>query len=257
MRRIRVIPLLMIDNGKAVVTRGFKNPVYVGDPINAIKIFNDKEVDELIILDISDQKRNKTPDFNLIKDMASESFMPIAYGGHVNTVADAERVINSGIEKISFNTALFHNSEVVQTIAYRFGSQSVVASIDIEKNFFGKYVVKTRGGKELIKGGLDDILKRVVSLGVGEILLNFINNDGSLKGYDKHLLSQCTKCIRVPLVACGGASKVEDFVEAVKEGKASAVAAGAMFYFKGSFNSVLINYPDQQELSQKFYNQFD
>lgn len=252
-----MIPLLMIDNGKAVVTRKFKNPVYVGDPINAIKIFNDKEVDELIILDISKSKKNKTPDFNLIRDMASESFMPIAYGGHVRTVEDAERVINLGVEKISFNTALFYNPEVVQTMAYRFGSQSVVASIDVEKNFFGKYVVKTMGGKEYVKGTLEDILKRVVDLGVGEIVLNFINNDGALSGYDVNLLRQCTKSVKVPLVACGGASAIADFVEAIKNGGASAVAAGAMFCFKGSFNSVLINYPDQQELVQKFYNQFE
>jgi len=256
MRRVRVIPLLMLDGHKAVVTRKFKDALYVGDPINAIKIFNEKEVDELIILDITDKKKKHRPNFDLLQNMASESFMPLAYGGHVSTVADAERIINLGIEKICFNTSLFYYPEVVKEIVYRCGQQSVVASIDIGKNLFGKYIVKTRNGRQTIGSNIEEIIKNIAKLGVGEILLNSIERDGSNRGFDIPLINRIAKLVSVPLVACGGARSVDDFHAAIVDGKASAVAAGAMFYFKGGFNSVLINYPDQKLLTT-LYNAID
>jgi len=257
MRRIRVIPMIMLDEGKAVITRKFRKPIYVGDPINAIKILNDKEVDELIILDITNKGKRSTPDFALIEKMASESFMPLAYGGHVTTIADAKRIINCGIEKISYNTALFNNPEMVREFSEKFGSQSTIASIDIKKNLLGTYIVRTKNGSHKVGTDIDAILKSVTQLGVGEILVNSIDRDGSLEGYDVSLIEGMTKCVNVPLIACGGAANISDFVQVVNIGKASAVAAGAMFFFKGSFDAVLVNYPDQKALITHLYNKLD
>jgi cyclase len=247
----------MIDNGRAVITRQFKKPIYVGDPINAIKILNEKEVDELIILDITSKKNKTRPDFKLIEKMASESFMPLAYGGNVTTIEDAETLINCGVEKISFNSTLFSYPEVVKELSYRNGKQSVIASLDVKKNWLGSYVVKTNGGKQTIKKDLNSIVQDVLALGVGEILLNSIDKDGSLTGYDEILVRQVVDQINVPLIACGGASSVKDFTSVIRNGRASAVAAGALFFFKGGFNAVLVNYPDQQTLKSELYTRLE
>lgn len=257
MRRIRVIPVIMLDEGRAVITRKFDKPVYVGDPINAIKILNDKEVDELIILDITNKRKRSSPDFELIAKMASESFMPLAYGGHVARLADAERIINSGIEKISFNTALFNNPQMVKDFSEKFGSQSTIASIDVKKNLMGTYIVRTKNGRSKVGTDIEAILKLITQLGVGEILVNSIDKDGSFEGYDVPLIQRMTRCISVPLIACGGATSISDFVKAANVGKASAVAAGAMFFFKGSFDAILVNYPDQKTLITHLYNNLD
>jgi cyclase len=253
MRRVRVIPLLLIDNGRAVITRKFKERIYVGDPINAIKILNDKEIDELIILDITRAAERSQPDFGLISKMASESFMPLAYGGHLNSVKDAEEIISLGIEKVSFNSAIFNNPEVIKEMSYRYGKQSIIASIDITKNWFGKLVV--RSNSNTVKTGTDirHILNKFVSLGAGEILLNVVHHDGMMQGYDLKIISNVTTMVDIPVVACGGAAIIEDFERAISNG-ASAVAAGAMFYFKGNRNSILINYPDQKMLTEKLYS---
>ena len=256
MKRVRVIPLLMIDNGRAVITRGFRNQIYVGDPINAIRIFNDKEVDELIILDISKKPKFNGPDFELISKMASESFMPLAYGGHLRTAKDAERIITSGIEKVSFNTALFSNPEMVGELANRYGKQSIIASIDYRKNWLGRYQVRTNNNTRTVRQKLEHILKHVLSLGVGEILLNAIDKDGTRTSYDLPMVEFVSRRVDVPVVACGGAASVKDFQKAIAHG-ASAAAAGAMFYFKGSFDAVLINYPNQQTLAAQLYDLLD
>ncbi len=253
MKRIRVIPLIMIDNGKAVVTRQFGAPIYVGDPINAIKILNDKEVDELFILDITSKRKRAQPDFSLLEDMASESFMPLAYGGHIASVEVAERIIKCGIEKISFNTSLFYLPKIVESLSARIGKQSVIASLDIKKNWLGHYRVYTKNGSEKVEGTLQQVVARVLSLGVGEILLTSIDRDGTRTGYDLELLRQVTAEVNIPVVACGGAHTISDFRNAVSLGGASAVAAGAMFFFKGGFNSVLVNYPDPSELEEQLY----
>lgn len=257
MNRIRVIPVIMLDGAKAVITRKFNNPIYVGDPINAIKILNDKEVDELIIVDITDKRKRSSPDFDLIEKMASESFMPVAYGGHIRKVEDAERLVKSGVEKLSFNTALFHQPELIRALSHQFGKQSIIASIDIKKNWVGRYAIKTENAQKQIGTNLESIISRIMDLGVGEVLLNSIDKDGTLSGYDCDLIKQVANSIKVPLIACGGASSIDDFVKAIVIGGASAVAAGAMFFFKGSFDAVLINYPDQNSLITHFYNQID
>jgi cyclase len=246
----------MIDNGRAVITRGFKNQIYVGDPINAIRIFNDKEVDELIILDISKKPTYNGPDFDLISKMASESFMPLAYGGHLHTVQDAERIITCGVEKLSFNTALFSHPEMIRELSHRYGKQSVIASVDFKKKWLGGYVVRTNRNTRSIRQNLEHILKHILSLGVGEILLTAIDQDGTRSGYYLPMIEFVSSRVDVPVVACGGAASVYDFQKAITHG-ASAAAAGAMFYFKGSFDAVLINYPNQQILSTQLYDLLD
>lgn len=257
MRRIRVIPVIMIEEGRAVITRKFNKSIYVGDPINTIKILNDKEVDELIILDITNKRKRSTPDFDLIAKMASESFMPLAYGGHIATIGDAEQIIKCGIEKISFNMALFNNPEMVKEFSGKFGSQSTIASIDVKRNLFGAYNVRTKNGSYKVGSDIESILESVTRLGVGEILVNSMDQDGSLEGYDVPLIERMTRCVNIPLIACGGAASISDFVKAVNVGKASAVAAGAMFFFKGSFDAILVNYPDQKTLITHLYNSLD
>jgi imidazole glycerol-phosphate synthase subunit HisF len=256
MKRVRVIPLLMIDNGRAVVTRRFTRPVYVGDPLNAIRIFNEKEVDELFIVDITRKPKREGPDFDLIGKMASESFMPIAYGGKLRTIQQVEKIITCGIEKISFNTALFSDPEMVMEASYRYGKQSIIASVDYRKNWLGKKVIRTHYNTLTVDGSVEENVRRIVSLGVGEIFLNAIDKDGTFTGYDEHMIRSVSELIDMPLVACGGAASVTDFKNAILHG-ASAVAAGAMFYFKGSVDAVLINYPNQRTLTTQLYDLLD
>jgi cyclase len=185
--------------------------------------------------------------------MASESFMPLAYGGHLNSIKDAETIITCGVEKISFNTALFSQPEMVRELSYRYGKQSIVASIDYRKGWLGKYAVRTNNNSRTVRLKMEGVLQHILSLGVGEILLNSIDRDGTLSGYDFAMIQFVSGQVNVPLVACGGAASVHDFKKAVDCG-ASATAAGAMFYFKGSFDAVLINYPSQQLLTAELYD---
>lgn len=253
MRRVRVIPVIMIDRGRAVVSRNFKSKIYVGDPINAIRIFNDKEVDEVFIVEVSRDARTVAPDFELIAKMASESFMPLTYGGYLRHIDYAERIITCGVEKISFNSALFSDPDMVHTLSDRYGKQSIVASIDYGRNWLGNYVVKTNHGTRTVKGPIEDHIRRVVGLGVGEVFLNSIERDGTFKGYDLAMIRFVSDLLKIPLVACGGAASIEDFRLAVEHG-ASAVAAGAMFFFKGGIESILINYPSQRTLTSELYD---
>ena len=252
MKRVRLIPVLMIDNGRAVVTRRFSRPVYVGDPLNTIRIFNDKEVDELFILDITREK-NRRPDFKLIARMASESFMPLGYGGHISTMEDVETIVSAGIEKVSFNTALFSKPDLVRKVASRYGKQSVVGSIDYVHTFFGQRKIRSNRNTQSVSGRFVDNIKKIVSLGVGEILLNSIDRDGSFSGYDLPTIAIVSEAVDIPVVSCGGASSLGDVVKAIGSG-ASAAAAGAMFYFKGSVDAVLINYPTQHQLTTRLYD---
>ncbi|MGC1242428.1 MAG: HisA/HisF-related TIM barrel protein [Chryseosolibacter sp.] len=256
MKRVRVIPLIMIENGRAVVTRHFKSPVYVGDPINAIRIFNDKEVDELFIVDITKHPKKSRPDFDLISKMASESFMPLAYGGHLRSMEHAETIVKSGVEKISFNTALFSNPEMIRELSGRYGKQSIIASIDYKKNWAGQEVIRTSHNTRSVAGAFERQLRYVLELGVGEVFLNAIQHDGTLKGYDLKMIHFVSKILNIPVVACGGAASIEDFRKAIEHG-ASAVAAGAMFFFKGGMDAVLINYPGQDKLTSELYGLLD
>ena len=253
MKRIRVIPVLLIKKGGLVKSARFKNHKYVGDPINAVKIFNDKEVDELAILDISATPEQKPPDMNMIAEIAGEAFMPLSYGGGISSVDQVRKILYSGIEKIVLNKSAHTRPELIHEIANSFGSQSVMVSIDVKKNIFGRYKVFTDNGAQ--NTGLNPIefAKQCESRGAGEILLNSIERDGTYNGYDLELVKSISRSVNIPVVACGGAGSLEDFRAAVTEGNASAVSAGSMFIFQRPHNAVLISYPKQSELVEKVY----
>jgi len=239
MRRIRVIPTLLMEGGGLVKTVRFKERKYVGDPINTVKILNDKEVDELVLLDIGATREGKSPDIARITEVAGECFMPLAYGGGITKLSQIKDILNAGVEKVILNTAFIKTPELVNEAASIYGSQSIVVAIDVKKSLFGGYRVMISGGKK--KTSLEPVsaAKLAVEKGAGEILINCIDQDGLMAGYDTELIRSIAEAVPVPVIACGGAGKVEDFVTAVKEGKASAVAAGAFFVFKGPHRAVL------------------
>jgi cyclase len=248
-KRIRVIPVLSIDNGQLVKTIKFKNPNYLGDPINAIKILNDKSVDEVAVVDIRASYRNKEPDYNLIAEMAGECFMPLAYGGGVTTFAMAKKIFELGVEKIIINTANQNDFSLVKEIAATYGDQSVVGSLDIGESFFKKKQLKFNSGTQKSKAEIVDFAVEMTQNGVGEILINSIDRDGTFKGYDVDLIREIAQKVSVPVVAYGGASSISDFVEVVSKGKASAVAASSMFVYKNNNTESILNiYTKQTQL---------
>lgn len=257
-RRIRVIPVLSINEGQLVKTIQFKRPNYLGDPINAIKILNDKEVDEIAVVDIRASQDKTLPNYSLIQEMAGECFMPLAYGGGVSNYEIAKKVFDLGVEKIILNTSLLNNLNVPAEIAATFGEQSVVGSIDIGKSLFRKDVLKFSSGNKSSKENIVSFAKTLVENGVGEIFINCIQNEGTFSGYNISVISEIANAVSVPVVAYGGAAKISDFVKAVSEGGASAVAASSMFVYKNNnTNSILINYPNQQLLTNELYNKIE
>jgi cyclase len=253
MLKHRVIPCLLLSNSGLVKTRKFNNPVYVGDPINAIRIFNDKEVDELVLLDIRASLDKREPDYDLLREIASECFMPFAYGGGITSIDQIRRLLRLGVEKVILNTALNRDPNFVRNAVATFGSQAITASIDVRRKLFGRREVFTLAGTQAT--GLDpvDAARQAEKLGVGEILLTSIDAEGSMAGYDIELLAKVSQLVSVPVVALGGAGKLEHFRSAVCEGHASAVSAGSMFVFYGPHRAVLITYP-QDYLLQDLFN---
>jgi imidazole glycerol-phosphate synthase subunit HisF len=252
-KRIRVIPVLLLHQGGLVKSVRFKNHVYVGDPINAVKIFNEKEIDEIVVLDIDASKEKRGPDIPRIREITGEAFIPLAYGGGISTIEQVKELFYTGVEKVIFNYQAVHNTAIITESAKLVGSQSVVVSIDVKKNWLGKYKVYTSNGTA--QTGLDPVAfaKQVTNAGAGEIFLNAIDKDGTYGGYDLELLQQVSAAVSVPVIACGGAGGVEDFVKAVKAG-ASAVAAGSLFVFQRPHQAVLISYPSQEELKQQLFS---
>lgn len=244
----RVIPCLLFKDSGLVKTTKFKDPRYLGDPINIIKIFNEKEVDELVLLDIDATQEGRKPNFEFLSVIASECFMPLGYGGGIKELSDITKIFEVGIEKVILNTQAICNPTVVQEAAHRFGSQSIVVSIDVRKSLFGKYEVYSHGGK--IRTGLTPLehAQHMEQLGAGEIIINSIDQDGVMNGYDIALLKKISSSVSVPVVALGGAGAMQDLVKAIEEGGASAVAAGSMFVFQGKHRAVLVNYPSEKEL---------
>ncbi len=248
----RVIPCLLIRETSLVKTTRFKNPQYIGDPINAVHIFNDMEVDEIVILDISATHKGRKPDFKMIENLAGECFMPLSYGGGIRSLEDARAILKIGVEKIILNTVAFENPEFIRLAAKEFGSQSVLVSVDVKKVFLGKYQVFVKGGRKGIGKDPVEYSKQMQDLGVGEIILTSIDRDGTWEGYDIDLIKQVASAVSVPVVACGGAGCMADFSEAVKIGGASAAAAGSVFVYQGKDLGVLINYPVRDEIEKVF-----
>lgn len=254
MRRIRVIPILLIKKGGLVKSIKFKDYKYVGDPINAVKIFNEKEVDELVLLDISASRENRKPDIKIIANISSEAFMPIAYGGGITNIDEVKELFYNGIEKVIINKAAHTKPNLIFEIAKNFGNQSIVISIDVKKNILGKYKVFTDNGTKNTGKDPVDFAIEVEKLGAGEIILNSIDRDGTYSGYDLELIKMVTDKVNIPVVAAGGASGLQDFYLAVKESGASAVAAGSMFVFQRPHNAVLISYPSQELLKKELFS---
>jgi imidazole glycerol-phosphate synthase subunit HisF len=253
-KRIRVIPVLLLQQGGLVKSVRFKDHGYVGDPINAVKIFNEKEIDEIVVLDIDAAKEKRGPDIKRIREITGEAFIPLAYGGGISTTAQVKELFYNGVEKVIFNYQAHHQPAIITETAKLVGSQSVVVSMDVKKNWLGKYKVYTLNGTE--QTGEDPVVfaKQMTEAGAGEIFLNAIDRDGTYDGYDLELLKQVSGAVSVPVIACGGAGAVEDFAKAVKAG-ASAVAAGSLFVYQRPHRAVLISYPSQMELKEKLFTQ--
>ena len=243
----RVIPCLLLENKGLVKTLKFAKPKYVGDPINAIRIFNDKEVDELIVLDINTSKDGRDPDYALIEKFAGECFMPLCYGGGIRSVQQARQLFTLGVEKVCLQTAALDDPTIITRIADKFGSQSVVVSVDIKKNWRGKHKLYRSVDGKKIKQPWFQYLQHIVSCGAGEVIVNSVNLDGTMAGMDLDLIREAASAVTVPLIAMGGAGSLLDIKAAIHAG-ASAVSAGAFFVFQGPHRAVLITYPDYREL---------
>lgn len=251
MYRNRVIPCLLLKNKGLYKTIKFKDPKYIGDPINTLRLFNGKEVDEIIVLDIDATNSKKSVDLTYLKKLANECFMPICYGGGITSIEEVEAIFKIGIEKVSFNTALYENPDLIRKAAENFGSQSIVGSIDVKKKLLGGYSVFLNNGKTDIKMDPVEYAKRAEDLGVGEILINAIDKDGMMNGYNYELIEMVSRAVSVPVIACGGAGSLNDCVKAVKHG-ASASAAGSLFIYYGTNKAVLVNYPTEEEMKIAF-----
>jgi cyclase len=252
MLRTRVIPVLLLKGRGLVKTVRFKEPKYLGDPINTVKIFNDKYVDEIVILDIQATLEKRKPQFDLIAQIASEAFMPMCYGGGVRSLEDVKTILGIGVEKVAINSVAAEDETFVTKASDMVGSQSIVVSMDIKKNFLGKYEVYTQGGRCNVKADPVEFAVRMEKAGAGELLVNSIDCDGMMQGYDIELLKKITHAVSIPVIACGGAGNTTDLAKAVYQGGASAAAAGSMFVFQGKYRAVLITFPTEEELAPLF-----
>jgi imidazole glycerol-phosphate synthase subunit HisF len=238
----RVIPVLSLIEEDLVKTTKFKSPNYIGDPINALKIFNAKEVDELLLQDIRATKTGRSPKIELIRDIVSEAFMPIAYGGGISNIGEIDQLFKNGVEKITLNSAAITDPNIVKLASDNYGSQSIVVSLDIKKNFFGHgYRVVSNSWINKFASGLLDTLSKFEDLGAGEIIVNSIENDGCMSGIDVELIKLCSDKLSIPLVYVGGVGCKGDIVKSMEAG-ASATGVGSFFVYKGARKAVLISY---------------
>jgi cyclase len=241
----RFIPCLLLRDGGLVKTEKFKKHKYIGDPINAVKIFNDKEVDELIFLDIDASKEKRGPNFEVLKDLASECFMPFGYGGGIKDLFEIEKLLKIGIEKIIINKSALDSDILLKESVAHFGSSTIVAAIDVKKNIWGKKMVYDHTTNKCLEFYPNQLAQKYCDLGVGEIFLNSVDLDGTFLGYDLDLISSISKQVSVPLIASGGASSISNLQDAIASG-ASASSAGSLFVFQGPHKAVLISYPISQ-----------
>lgn len=244
-KRPRIIPCLTMQHFDLVKTINFKNPRYIGDPVNSVKIFNNKDVDEMCIIDITATKEGRSPDIEFLHEIASEAFMPLGYGGGIKTLDQAKEIIRIGYEKVVLNSLLFDNPDEVKRIVNFAGSQSVVASIDYKKDVLGRRIVYTHDGSKKTKYIIEQVMGYVNDLGVGEVLLTSIDNEGSMNGYDENILKS-VRNVNVPIILNGGAGKIEDIKSAIDAG-ADAVGVSSFFVFYGKKRAVLINTPNEED----------
>lgn len=256
MLRPRIIPCLLVKDKGLVKTVHFKDPKYVGDPINAVRIFNEKQVDELCILDIDATVENREPDYKMIEHWAAECRMPLCYGGGVKTAEQAQRIFNLGVEKVAISSAAIEDPTLIARMAERVGSQSVVVIIDAKKKLFGGYEVYTHNGKKATGKNPFELAKQLESLGAGEIVINSIDNDGVMKGYDMTLAEKIREVTSLPLTILGGAGKMNDIGQLINKFGIIGASAGSLFVFKGVYKAVLISYPSALEKDELIKSNF-
>lgn len=244
MYRNRVIPCLLIRGNGLVKTRKFKDAVYIGDPVNAARIFSEKEADEIVVLDIDASREGREPNYELVAEIAGECFMPMAYGGGVRSLEQVRKLIRSGVEKVVINSAAVDSVGIITEASDVFGSQAIVAAVDVKRTLLGGFRVLAKSASVETRLKLEVHVRQLVAAGAGEIFLNSIDRDGMMAGYDLDLVRSVTQHVNVPVVACGGAGTVNHLIEAVRDAGASAAAAGSMFVFHGKHRAVLISYPD-------------
>ena len=252
MFRPRVIPVLLLKNRGLVKSVRFKNFRYIGDPINAVKIFNDLKADELVFLDILAGKEKRTISIDFVKNVGDEANMPFAVGGGIRTIQNIKEIINAGAEKVIINSYAVENPDFIMKAAQEFGSSTIVVSLDVKKKLFGKQKLFIHAGKKPTSIDPVEFACLIEEKGAGEILLNSIDNDGMMSGYDLELIKNVSDAVSIPVVAVGGAGETAHFQDAITKGHASAVAAGSMFVFHGPRRAVLVNYPSQKELIKIF-----
>jgi cyclase len=256
-KRPRIIPCLTMQHMDMVKTIHFKNPRYIGDPVNSVRIFNNKDVDEMCILDITATIERREPDFGFLHEIASEAFMPLGYGGGIKTLSQAKEIFRIGYEKVVLNSLIFDDPEEVKRIVDFAGSQSVVASIDYKRDLFGKCGVITHCGRNKTGKAVDEAIRYAEDLGIGEIILTSIDHEGQMEGYDLKVMQKIGRNIQVPVILNGGAGSIDDIAEALKRG-ADAVAVSSFFVYYGSNRAVLINMPGEEEyLRRGIYEDFD
>ena len=254
MLRSRITPCLLVHKKGLVKTVEFGNPKYVGDPINAVKIFNEKEVDELILIDIDATVEGRGPDFNLIKNLAFECRMPFCYGGGITTVDQAKKIISLGVEKVAISSAALSNPQLLKEIGKAIGKQSLVVVLDIKKKgLFGNYELFTHNGEKGTNYKLKEYLSILNEIGIGEIIVNAIDEDGKMEGYDFKLYDLVRELTSMPMTIIGGAGSLDDIKNAISRYKTIGVAAGSLFVFKGKYKAVLINYPDRATRNEMYY----
>jgi cyclase len=248
----RVIPALLLDSGGLVKTVGFRDPRYVGDPINTVRIFNDKQVDEIVLLDIGATREGRGPDEAAIEEIASEAFMPVGYGGGVRDLATTTRLIQLGVEKVIVNTAAIERPSLVREIAGHLGSSTIVVSLDAARRPDGSYEIRSHAGTRGTELDARAHAEAMAAIGAGELIVQSIDRDGTMSGYDLELIRQVASAVEIPVVAGGGAGSLDDVVSAIREGGASAAAAGSLFVFHGKHRAVLVTYPSYEIRQRAF-----
>lgn len=252
MYRHRIIPCLLRHKNGLCKTQNFKSPKYLGDPLNIVKLFNEKEVDELFVIDIDITRNGAAPDYGFIDRIASECFMPVCYGGGVRTIDQMKHIFSLGIEKIAISSGIIENPQLLNEAASIFGKQSIVAVLDVKSSFLCKHRVCTHNGTVKVKTSLLHLAKEFEKLGAGEIVINNADKDGEMNGYDLSLVKQVADAVDIPVVALGGAGRLEDMVEVIQKTGCSAAAAGSLFVYSGVHRAVLVNYPSRDKIDAAF-----
>lgn len=253
MFRPRVIPVLLLMGEGLVKTKKFKNMRYIGDPVNAVKIFNDLEADELVFLDIVASKEKRLISLDFVREVGEEAKMPFAVGGGIKSIDDIRSIINAGAEKVILNSAALYDLNFVKEAADTFGSSTIVVCIDISKNLFGKPKVKSHSGVRIKNDDPIEYAQQIEKAGAGEIIIQSIDCDGMMEGYELNILKQLSSSVTIPVVALGGAGNIEHLLEAVKESMVSALAAGSMFVYHGNRRGILVNYLTQEQKNSLKY----